>query len=254
VTAEIIVSADSGVGAIRIERPAKKNAITTAMYAAISDALETFDRDDAVRVVTLLGGADFSAGNDLRDFIDASASGETDALDAIVEFLTRLCDFSKPLVAGVRGNAVGIGTTMLLHTDVVVAGTSARFRLPFTQLGLVPEAGSSLLLPLVVGRMRAAWMLLAGEFFSADEAYAAGLVTRVVADDCVDETAQAIAAHLAALPPIALRETKRLMREAIAKDVRGQMDEEVAAFSERLNSEEFRTRATKTLTGDRNAL
>jgi enoyl-CoA hydratase/carnithine racemase len=246
-TAEIVVSADSGIGTVRIDRSAKKNAITTAMYAAMADALEAFERDDAIRVVTLCGGTDFTAGNDLHDFIHASTSGNASALDAIVEFLTRLSDFPKPVVAAVRGNAVGIGTTMLLHADVVVAGTSARFRLPFAQLGLVPEAGSSLLLPLVVGRMRAAWMLLAGEFFDAAEALAAGLVTKVVADDGVDETADAIAAGLVKLPPIALRETKRLMREAVAKDIRGQMDAEVSAFSERLISDEFRTAVAEVL-------
>ena len=238
--AEIIVSADSGVGEIRIDRPAKKNALTTAMYSAMTDALEAFDRADDVRAALIRGGADFTAGNDLADFTSASSSGDRSALDAIVEFLTRLSDFSKPLVAAVRGNAVGIGTTMLLHADVVVVGSSARFRLPFAQLGLVPEAGSSLLLPLMVGRMRAAWMLLAGEFFSAGEAFAAGLVTTVVADERVEHTASDIARKLAAQPPIALRETKRLMREAIARDVRGQMDAEIAAFGERLVSDEFR--------------
>jgi enoyl-CoA hydratase/carnithine racemase len=245
--AEIIVSADSGIGEIRFDRPAKKNALTTAMYAAMTDALEAFERDDAVRAVVIRGGTDFTAGNDLADFATASASGDRSALDSIVEFLTCLSDFSKPLVAAVRGNAVGIGTTMLLHADVVVAGSSARFRLPFVQLGLVPEAGSSLLLPLMVGRMRAAWMLLAGEFFSAGEAFAAGLVTTVVADERVEETASEIAAKLAALPPIALRETKRLMREAIAREVRTQMDAEVAAFGERLYSDEFQTSVTKVL-------
>ncbi len=239
--AEIIVSADSGVGEIRIDRPAKKNALNTAMYVAMAEALEAFDRDDAVRVAVICGGNDFTAGNDLRDFTRASASGDRTALDAIVEFLTRLADFSKPLVAAVRGNAVGVGTTMLLHADAVFAGTSARFRLPFTRLGLVPEAGSSLLLPLTVGRVRASWMLLAGEFFGAGQAFAAGLVTEVVADDCVDETARAAAAKLAALPPLAVRETKRLIREAIAQSVRTQMDAEIAAFAECLVSEEFQT-------------
>lgn len=240
-TAEIIVSAEGGVGEIRIDRPAKKNALTTAMYAAMAETLEAFDRDDGVRAVVIRGGKDFTAGNDLRDFTGASASGDRTALDAIVEFLTRLSEFSKPLVAAVRGNAIGVGTTMLLHADAVFAGASARFRLPFAQLGLVPEAGSSLLLPLVAGRLRASWMLLAGEFFTADEAFAAGILTAVVADERVDETASAAAAKLAALPPLAVRETKRLMREAIAQDVREQMDAEFAAFAERLASEEFQT-------------
>lgn len=242
-----MVSADSGIGEIRIQRPAKKNALTTAMYGAMAAALAGFDRDDAIRVVVIGGGNDFTAGNDLHDFMQASASGDASPLDAIVEFLTQLADFSKPLVAAVCGNAVGVGTTMLLHADAVVAGTSARFRLPFTQLGLVPEAGSSLLLPLVAGRMRAAWMLLAGEFFSAGEAFAAGLITTVVADDRVDATAGEIARKLAALPPIAVRETKRLMREAIARDVRAQMDAEIAAFGERLASDEFRNAVASAL-------
>ena len=238
---EIVASADAGIGTIRIERPAKKNALTTGMYAAMTAALQAFEHDDSVRAVVIAGGTDFTAGNDLVDFTRVSASGDRSALDAIVEFLTRLCDFPKPLVAAVRGNAVGIGTTMLLHADAVVAATSARFALPFVQLGLVPEAGSSLLLPLIAGRMRANWLLLAGEFFGADEAFAAGMVTTVVADDRVEETAGAMAAQLASLPPVALRETKRLLRETIAKDVRGQMDAEFAAFADRLVSDEFRT-------------
>lgn len=247
-SAEIAVSAASGVGVIRMDRPAKKNALTTAMYAAMAGALETFDADDTIRAVIIRGGCDFTAGNDLHDFMRSASPDERSALDAIVEFLTQLSDFSKPLVAAVRGYAVGVGTTMLLHADAVIAATTARFRLPFVQLGLVPEAGSSLLLPLAVGRLRAAWMLLAGDFFSAGEAFAAGLVTTVVADDRVDATADEIAAKLAALPPMAVRETKRLIREAIAKNVRSQMDAEIAAFSERLDSDEFRNAVSQMLT------
>lgn len=244
--AEIVVSTNSGIGEIRIERPAKKNALTTAMYGAMADALEGFESDDAVRIVTIRGGEDFTAGNDLRDFADASSSGDTAAFVAVIRFLERLCDFPKPVVAAVRGNAIGIGTTMLLHTDVTVAGASARFRLPFAQLGLVPEAGSSLLLPLTVGRMRASWLLLAGEFFSADEALEMGLLTRVVDDANVDETANRIAAALADAPPVALRETKRLMREPISDAVRAQMGSESGVFTQRLNSDEFRAAVSKT--------
>ncbi|MBV8373322.1 MAG: enoyl-CoA hydratase/isomerase family protein [Candidatus Eremiobacteraeota bacterium] len=239
-TREIIVTASDGIGDIRIDRPLKKNALTTAMYAALADAFEAFDRDDAVRVVTLRGGEDFSAGNDLNDFAEISRTAQTTKLDAIVEFLTRICDFSKPLIAAVRGNAVGVGTTMLLHADVVVAGKSARFRTPFVQLGIVPEAGSSLLLPLIVGRMRAAWMLLAGQFFGAEEAFAYGLVTKLVDDDRVDEMASTIARQLAALPAVALRETKRLIREPGAQEVRIQMDAEAATLAECMHSDDFR--------------
>lgn len=244
---EIAVSTDSGVGTIRIDRPAKKNALTTAMYGAMADALEAFGTDDSIRIVKILGGADFSAGNDLQDFTDASASGDTAAFVAVIRFLERLCDFPKPVVAGVRGNAIGIGTTMLLHADVAVAATSARFRLPFAQLGLVPEAGSTLLLPLAVGRMRATWLLLAGDFFGADEALAMGLVTKTADDAQVDAAAGEIAARLAALPAEALRETKRLIREPISDAVRTQMGSESGAFTKRLNSDEFRAAAARIL-------
>jgi enoyl-CoA hydratase/carnithine racemase len=246
--AEIIVSAGSGIGDIRIDRPAKKNALTTAMYGAMADALEAFGGDDGVRIVTIRGGDDFSAGNDLQDFTAASTSGDASSFVAVIRFLERLADFSKPVVASVRGNAIGIGTTMLLHADVAIAGESARFALPFARLGLVPEAGSSLLLPLTVGRMRAAWLLMAGEFVGAQEALAMGLISKVVDDDRVDEAADAIAAKLAQLPATALRETKRLMREPIYDAVRAQMGAEASIFAQRLGSEEFRTAAAKALT------
>jgi enoyl-CoA hydratase/carnithine racemase len=151
------------------------------------------------------------------------------------------------VVAAVAGNAIGIGTTMLLHADVIVAGASARFRVPFAQLGLVPEAGSSLLLPLAVGRTRATWLLLGGDFVGADEALAMGLVTKVVADADVDQTADAIASRLADLPPTALRETKRLIREPIYDAVRAQMGAESGVFTQRLGSDEFRAAVDKTL-------
>jgi len=245
--AEIIVAAGAPIASITIDRPAKKNALTTAMYAAMGDALETFENDDAVSVVTIHGGPDFSAGNDLGDFLDASQAGDTNAFVAVVRFLERLCDFPKPVVAAVRGNAIGIGTTMLLHADVVVASEMARFRLPFVQLGLVPEAASSLLLPMTVGRTRAAWLLMAGEFVGAQDALAMGLVTKLAGDAEVDRTAEAIAVALAGLPPAALRETKRLIREPIADAVRAQMGSESGAFTQRLASEEFRTAAAAIL-------
>ena len=147
---EIVIASDAGVGSIRIDRPQKKNAITTAMYAAMADALESFEQDDAIRVVAIGGGADFTAGNDLQDFVAASMAGQSFEDLPVLRFLGCLRDCTKPVVAAVRGNAVGIGTTMLLHVDATVAATTARFRLPFAQLGLVPEAGSSLLLPLTI--------------------------------------------------------------------------------------------------------
>lgn len=244
---EIVVSTSAGIGSIRIDRAEKKNALTTAMYAAMADALEALADDDAVRVAVVRGGADFTAGNDLRDFMTASASGTTFEELPVLRFLRCLRDFPKPVVAAVRGNAVGIGTTLLLHTDVVVASATARFRLPFAQLGLVPEAASTLLLPLTVGRTRATWLLMAGEFFDAAEALAMGLITKVTDDATVDALADDIAAKLAALPPIALLETKRLMRAPFADLVESQMGFETNLFTQRLASDEFRAAATKLL-------
>jgi enoyl-CoA hydratase/carnithine racemase len=244
---EIAVSSADGIGRIRIERPAKKNAITTAMYDAMADALDAFVADDGVRTVIVSGGADFTAGNDLQDFIAASMSGKTFEELPVIRFLERLMDFPKPIVAAVRGNAIGIGTTMLLHTDVAVASETARFRVPFAQLGLVPEAASSLLLPLTVGRTRAAWLFMSGEIVSAPEALALGLVTKVAPDEATDATATEIAGRLATLPPEAVRETKRLLRAPIIDQVKHQFRLEVEAFTQRLASDEFRAAAMKLL-------
>jgi len=247
VAEEIVVTSESGIGCIRIDRPSKKNALTTGMYAAMADALQRFADDDGVRVAVIGGGSDFTAGNDLGDFMAASMSGASFEDLPVLRFLGCLRDFVKPVVAAVRGNAVGIGTTLLLHCDVVVASTTARFRLPFAQLGLVPEAASSYLLPLTVGRARAAWLLLGGEFFGADEALAMGFVSKVASDEETDDAAGELAAKLAALPPIALRETKRLLRAPFAEAVERQMHAETALFTERLASDEFRSAALKLL-------
>lgn len=244
---EIVVTSESGIGELKIDRASKKNALTTDMYAAMADAIERFEADDDVRVLLLRGGTDFTAGNDLQDFMKASMSGQSFHDLPVIRFLERLRDCTKPVVAAVRGNAIGIGTTMLLHADVIVAGTSARFRLPFAQLGLVPEAGSSLLLPLTVGRTRAAWLLLAGEAFGAEEALSMGLITKIASDEEADETARTIATKLGELPPIALRETKRLMREPFSADVKRQMGAETNVFTQRLGSGEFRAAAMKLL-------
>jgi enoyl-CoA hydratase/carnithine racemase len=244
---DILVSSERGMGVIRIARPHKKNALTTGMYAAMADALQQFGDDDGVRVIEIAGGADFTAGNDLQDFVMASMSGASFEDLPVLRFLERLRDCRKPVLAAVRGNAVGIGTTMLLHCDVVVASETARFRLPFAQLGLVPEAGSSLLLPLVAGRTRAAWLLMAGEFFSAQEALAMGLVTRIAPDEQTEANAAEIAAKLVEMPRVALQETKRLLRAPFAERVKRQMDDETRAFTKQLGSDEFRAAAMKLL-------
>jgi enoyl-CoA hydratase/carnithine racemase len=243
----IVVRSEAQVGHIRIERPEKKNALTTAMYGDLADALEWIAEDDAIRVVLISGGADFTAGNDLTDFIAASTAGHSFEDLPVQRFIGRLRDYKKPVVAAVRGHAIGIGTTMLLHCDVVVAASDARFRLPFVPLGLVPEAGSSMLLPLAVGTMRARWLLMSGEYFYADDAQKMGLVTRVVEDEAVDSTAKEMAGTLAVMPQLALQETKRLTRSPFAQQIASQMEEEARVFSNRLKSAEFRDAALKLL-------
>jgi enoyl-CoA hydratase/carnithine racemase len=221
------------VTTIRLDRPEKKNAITLEMYAALSDALEAAAADAAVRAVVLGGARDcFTAGNDLGDFVRAAQGGDT---ASGARFLRTLAGFDKPLIGAVAGVAIGIGTTMLLHCDLVYAAPSARFRTPFVDLALVPEAGSSILLPSLVGGRRAAQMLLLGEQLDAQTALAWGLINAVVDDP--DAAAAAAAGKLATRPPGALRATRLLTRpsrEAVVEAMR--VEGEV--FTERLRSPE----------------
>jgi enoyl-CoA hydratase/carnithine racemase len=242
---EIVLSTGAGVGRITLNRGAKKNAITTAMYAAMADALAAFAADDEVQVILIAGGADFTAGNDLQDFMAASMGGTSFHDLPVLRFLELLRACAKPIVASVRGNAVGIGTTLLLHCDVVVASATARFRLPFVPLGLVPEAGSSLLLPLTIGRARASQLLMTGDFFPATDAHAMGLVNQLFEDAATDDAAVDVAAKLALLPPQALRETKRLMKAPWEAQVKKQMADEAESFAARLTSDEFRAAVIK---------
>ncbi|MFL1463603.1 enoyl-CoA hydratase-related protein [Roseococcus sp. DSY-14] len=228
------VEANGAVRVLRLDRPEKKNALTQAMYAALSAGLDAAEADPAVRVAVLAGGADFTAGNDLADFAGGRGEGPSEAF----RFLQALRRFGKPLVAAVRGHAVGIGTTLLLHCDAAVAAEEARLLMPFTRLGLVPEGGSSLLLARRVGAARARWWLMAAAPIAGREAAEAGLVTRAVPDAEVEETAMAMAEALAALPPEALRETKRLLRAPDEAALDAAMEAEFSAFSARLNSEE----------------
>jgi len=231
-------SLDDGVLTLRLERPEKKNALTGAMYGALSAGLRRAVEDDAVRVVLLAGGADFTAGNDINDFAgDASGEGVPRS-SAAFDFLEALAAMPKPVVAAVRGFAIGIGTTMLLHCDAAVVAQDARLQMPFTRLGIVPEAGSSLLLADFVGGARASWLLLSGEALDGAAAEAAGLVTRAVPDDQVEPTAAAMAMALAALPPGAVAETKRLIREPRRAALAEAMQRERAAFAARLRTAE----------------
>jgi enoyl-CoA hydratase/carnithine racemase len=233
----VLTERHGAVLTIRLNRPDKKNALTRDMYRGMAAGLHTAASDDAVHVVLLAGGADFTAGNDIGDFAKA---GDRDPKDpgAAFDFLEAILAFQKPVVAAVRGNAVGIGTTMLLHCDVVVASETARLMMPFTRLALCPEAGSSLLMPARVGPAIANWWLLASAGFSGADAAAAGLATRAVADDEVEATAAQMAATLAALPPGSVQESKRLIRAPHMEAVKAAMAAERVSFGERLRSPE----------------
>jgi len=226
----------AGVRRVLLDRPHKKNALTVAMYAVLADAIESASADDIGALLIEASGDTFTAGNDLRDFLEQPPHGD----DAPVSrFLRSLITTDVPIVAAVRGAAVGIGTTMLLHCDVVLASPTAKFKVPFVDLGLVPEAGSSVLLARRIGRARAGAALYLGETIGADRAYADGLVTRLVADDALDTEAAAAARAIAAKPRQAVRETKRLVnhdRDAIL----AAMAREGVAFQTRLASDEAR--------------
>ncbi len=233
---DIQTSLDDGVRTITFDRPAKKNAITAAMYQALADALHAAEHDPAVRVVLIAGhAAIFTAGNDLEDFRSSPPHGDD---SPVFRFLQVISTMGKPIVAAVRGAAIGIGTTLLLHCDLVYAGRSAKFSLPFAQLGLCPEAASSLLLPQMIGYRHAAAKLLLGEPFGADEALAMGFVNAVLDDEAVLDHARAQAAKLAALPATSIRTTKWLMKQDAAADVAARMQKEGQAFREMLGAPE----------------
>lgn len=233
------VERQGAVLSVTFARPERRNAITIAMYAALADAVEEAAADPSIRLVTFRGeGQDFAAGNDLADFLQVRPGGDEEI--AVWRFLRVLAACETPLVAAVHGNCVGIGTTMLLHCDLVIAEEGTRFSLPFVDLGLVPEAASSLLLPRTAGRRLAARFLLLAEPFGIDEAIGIGLVSHRAAagglDDCLGEIAQ----HLLAKPPEALRQTQRLLRHGDLDEIMERMRLESSLFAERLKSAEVK--------------
>lgn len=231
------VENQGAVLAITLARPERRNAITVAMYAALADAFEGAAKDDSVRVITLRGeGQDFAAGNDLADFLQAPP--RSDGEIPVWRLLRALATCETPIVAAVHGNCVGIGTTMLLHCDLVIADEGARFSLPFVDLGLVPEAASSLLLPRIAGRRRAARYLLLGEAFGVDEAEEIGLVSHRAAPGQLEEMLAATVVALLAKPPGALREAQRLLRHGARDEILERMRLEGEVFAERLGSAE----------------
>jgi len=225
-----------GVFRIEMARPEKKNALTADMYRTMADALAGADADPAVRVILICGaGGNFTAGNDLADFLDQPPMDQSAPVYRFIEGFAKL---QKPFVAAVEGVAIGVGTTMLLHCDLAYAGSSSRFALPFANLGLTPEAASSLLLPLRAGHVRAAEMLLLGEVFSAQVALDVGIINAVLPDGQVLAHALDRCAKLTAQPAASLRLTKQLMKGAQQALVRETMSNEAEIFRERLVSPE----------------
>jgi enoyl-CoA hydratase/carnithine racemase len=232
---DVLITQAGPILEILLNRPEKKNAFTQAMYAAVADAFRRADEDPRVRVVLLTGAGDtFTSGNDINDFQSRAATNEASHASP---FLDALSSLATPLVAAVNGPAIGVGTTMLAHADLVIAGRSARFVMPFTALGLVPEAASSLLFPRLVGHQRASALLLLGDPMDAETARDWGFVNQVVADEELLSTARGIAARLAALPPAAVRLTKDLIKNG-RSDVPGRIEQELALFHARLRSPE----------------
>lgn len=225
---------------IRMNRPERRNAITVAMYAALADAIESAGSDESVRLITIEGsGEDFTAGNDLADFLaELPPPGTTDI--PVWRLLRALARNEVPILAAVHGNAVGIGTTMLFHCDLVIAEEGSRFVMPFVELGLVPEAASSLILPRLAGRRRAARYLLLGESFGADEAMDFGLVSHVVPKGQLDSALLSKVDAMLAKPAQALRLTQRLLRREATDEILQRMELENGHFAERLTSDEVR--------------
>ena len=233
---DILISNEGPVRKIRMNRPEKKNALTLAMYDAMAAAMGDTGTDASVRCLLIAGAPDiFCAGNDLNDFIAMARTGVLGT--AIVRFLHALARCEKPLVAAVSGAAVGIGTTMLLHCDQVIASDNAVFLTPFVSLGLLPEAGSSLIAPRLMGHARAFSLLAMGKSLSAEEAKAAGIVTAVVPAAEVDAQSLAVAREIAALSPESVASARRLMRGSV-EEIIARIDEEVDTFKTRLASPE----------------
>jgi enoyl-CoA hydratase/carnithine racemase len=233
------VERQGGLLGITLARPERRNAITVAMYAALAEAVEQAAEDPSIRVIVFRGqGADFAAGNDLGDFLNAPPRDMDDI--PVWRLLRALARCETPIVAAVHGNCVGIGATMLLHCDLVIAEEGARFSMPFVDLGLVPEAASSLLLPRLAGRRRAARYLLLGEAFGVDEAETIGLISHRAAPGHLEETLSGVIAALLAKPPEALRQTQRLLRHGQEDEILERMQMEGAVFAERLQSPEVK--------------
>ncbi len=235
----IVITRRDHICEVRLNRPEKRNALTAEMYEALVAMFAEAEADEGTHVIVVHGeGACFTAGNDLKDFL--SVPKAIDSSHVISRFLRALAGCTKILIAAIHGTTVGIGATMLLHCDLVIAAArSTKIMMPFVQLGLVPEAASTLLLPQLIGPRRAAELFLLGEPLDAHTAKEWGLVNRVVDDEHLLEQARALADAAARQPPGAVRATKRLMRSPQSAEVLARMQEELGVFTERLRSAEF---------------
>lgn len=235
---DILTHINERVGYIQINRAERKNALTNAMYQTMADTLKTYDADDNVRVILLHGLNEmFCAGNDLNDFLQNPATGND---SPAAQFLFALRDLQKPLVIAVNGVAVGVGVTMLLHADYVVLAEDTKLQLPFINLALCPEAGSSLLLTQRAGYLRAAEKLMFGEFFTAQEALEMGIASRILPHQEVLRFAQHQAHHLSEKSPQAMRATKALLKGANANALRDALDLELLSFGKLLKGADAR--------------
>lgn len=243
--AHVLVERNEGVLSIVLARPERRNAITVAMYAALADAIESAADNAAVRLITLEGqGEDFTAGNDLGDFLQAMPPPDSDEDLPVWRLLRALARNKVPVIAAVHGNAVGIGTTMLFHCDFVLAEEGCRFVMPFVDLGLVSEAASSMLFPRLAGRHRAARHLLLGEPFGATEAFDMGLASHVVPHGQLKGALAGLVSALLAKPPEALRQTQALLRREDTTEILERMELENGHFAERLQSDEVKQAIT----------
>ncbi|QDP18882.1 enoyl-CoA hydratase-related protein [Sphingomonas xanthus] len=230
-----------GLLAIRLARPERRNAITVAMYAALADAIEDASDDPQVRVITLAGeGEDFTAGNDLGDFLQAMPDPGSGEDISVWRLLRALARNPVPLVAAVHGNAVGIGTTMLFHCDFVLAEEGCRMVMPFVDLGLVPEAASSLIMPRLSGRRRAARHILLGDPFGPSDALEMGVASHVVPKGQLRAACDTLVGRLLAKPPESLRQTQALLRREATAEILERMELENSHFAARLQSDEVK--------------
>jgi enoyl-CoA hydratase/carnithine racemase len=228
---------ERGLLTLRINRPEKKNALTRAMYSQLAEGLRLADSDPEINAVLITGSAEcFTAGNDIFDFLQQPPSN----LDSpVFHFMLNLLECRKPVIAAVAGAAVGIGTTMLLHCDLVYVSTDARLRMPFVNLGLCPEFGSSLILPRMLGHAKAAELLLLGEGFSGEQAAAWGIATEALdSGEAVLAKAREMALRFESLPVEAVRISKQLMKAPDREQIRKVIEEEGALFTQRLRSPE----------------